>query len=146
MNRTALVLCALLSCCIHCLNAQVNSTVVFGYDDDGNRTFVSYIIERIDENDSVQDNRSFNDLENTETQNISVYPNPTNGYLMLSYDSFNDKEAVYVKLYSMQGMVLDERVMTSNCLEFNLLEYPAGIYFLSVSYDDNNYLWKIVKK
>lgn len=127
------------------LDAQNDAIVAYSYDADGNRISLNYTIIRVDEDKSVSDEYNADENNITEESCLSVYPNPTNGYLTLSSNFSNDMQNVEVKLYSLQGNIIENRVVTSNFMEFNLSDYPAGIYFLSVVRNDERQLWKIVK-
>lgn len=131
-----------------CLHSQNNASVAFNYDADGNRTSLNYIIIRVDENDifndTVRDVTSFDHAESSFS--ISVYPNPTSGYLVLSSNYHENTQPVHVILYSIQGNIIEDRFIDSDLMEFNLSDYSAGVYLLSVMYEDKRDLWKIIKK
>ena len=129
--------------------AQNSATVAYNYDTNGNRISVNYILARVDNTDMVNDT----EFDVLETSNdgldyvISVYPNPTSGYLVLSSSgSYDNIGTIHIKLYSMQGNTIEERDLMPGCIEFDLSCYPAGLYFLSVVCNDERDLWKIVKK
>ena len=133
-----------LLCGTCCINAQNNASVVYSYDTDGNRTALNYIIIRVDDENATAES-TFCDTEEHADMDISLYPNPTNGYLVFSADNISS-QTFHVKLYSIQGDVVEEREITSGRAEFNLSDRPAGVYFLSVVCNDEKSLWKIIKK
>lgn len=139
------------------LGAQNSSSVVFTYDNNGNRTSVQYVMSKIDDDESPND--TINDRSGDKNGdfatsgndtiggiNISIYPNPTSGYLVLSTDSYSQSRTINVRLLSLQGIIIDEREITSDRAEFDLSGSPAGVYLLSIICDEEKHLWKIVKK
>lgn len=142
-----LIIILLLGACIKNLHAQINATVVFNYDVNGNRTSLNYIITRVEENTESADEEDLSTNGDTFGDiTISVYPNPTSGILVLSSNSQNQTQDIDVKLMSLQGNIVDERWIADGNTEFNLTNYPPGIYFLSISHDGERQIWKIIKK
>lgn len=132
------------------LNAQTNATVVFNYDVDGNRTSLNYVIIRVEEDlesvlEGVDKDLSTNNDDIFGEINLNVYPNPTSGYLVLSSNSQDQVQDVKAKLLSLRGDVVEERVISTGDTEFNLSSYPAGIYFLSIEFNGEKQLYKIIK-
>ncbi len=123
-----------------CLEAQNNPIVVFYYDDNGNRTGLDYTVIRIDDIESIKDaNDIFDEI-------MSVYPNPTTGYLVLT-STINSNESYLVsRLISVQGKLIVEKRLISEHTEFDLTQLSAGIYFLSVECDEEKHMWKIIKQ
>ena len=148
MKKGLFVICLTLFCIVYRLNAQNNSMVVYNYDADGNRTSLNYILTRVDDksisNDTVGDVTASSPEE--PDYSVTVYPNPTSGYLVLSSNSHGDMPKTNARLYSLQGNVVEEKVITSDRTEFNLSDYPAGVYFLEIICDNERQLWKIIKK
>ena len=148
MKSVKSLLCLVLLGVTYYLNSQTNASVAYNYDADGNRTSLNYIITRVTENEIFND--TVRDVMNSEDEeypfDISVYPNPTSGYLVLSTNYHENTLPVHVVLYSIQGNIMEDRVIDSDFMEFNLSDYSAGVYLLSVMYEDKRDLWKIVKK
>jgi len=69
-----------------------------------------------------------------------VYPNPTSGKLTLLYEMLT--ESYIVTLSDARGNVLLRRAATEPTLQLDLVEQPAGLYFLTI--EDG--LQKITKK
>lgn len=132
--------------------AQSNKLVSFTYDNNGNRTSLSVIIMRADENDIT--NGSTNDnLETIEEAygvasdtisgiNVSIFPNPTSDYLILTTDSY---EQIHVALLSLNGNTIYERTLTSCQTELNLSDLAQGMYFLTINHNGERHVWKIIK-
>lgn len=82
------------------------------------------------------------DLENT----ITLYPNPVANQLFLKVPNLNDK--LHYKLVNVEGkMVLSDTISQLNSV-LHLESFPGGIYFLSISSEDNSKhkTYKIIKK
>jgi uncharacterized repeat protein (TIGR01451 family) len=67
---------------------------------------------------------------------VSVYPNPTNGSLKVSFNTTNENE-VSIALFDITGRKVNEFIQNktmngSQVLDLNIREVKSGIYFLSV--------------
>ena len=128
----------------------------FNYDRNGNRISQSIIIIRVDENnmynDSITDSHdSTETLDDTGIDiiggiNMSIYPNPTCGTLILSTDTSQPSNHIIASLLSFNGNLLDEKNIISTKTEFDLTGFPSGIYFLITNCQNEKHVWKIIKK
>ncbi len=88
------------------------------------------IVRAEDETNSV--------VSTTEKEELEIYPNPANDYLIIEYDS--NVKPLGVKVYNIAGEILYEDY---DCLHFsgsyalNTSEYKPGMYILSVVCKDN---------
>lgn len=139
------------------IKAQINPFIVFNYDHNGNRTSMYYIFTRVDENDLPKDTTAFyrnilsdelspNDISDGYNMNLSIYPNPTTGHLVLASDTDSSNQVIIAKLISAQGNLIEERRLVSNHTEFDLTQAPAGVYFLYIERMGEKQLWKIIKQ
>ena len=80
-----------------------------------------------------------NTLNNIE-QNISIYPNPTNGIVNISLDNSITKADIAV--YNAAGTIIANT--TAQRPQLNLSEAAAGIYFVKITTDKGNFIQKIV--
>ena len=95
--------------------------------------------------------RHYSDVpeNNEETSFCSVYPNPANNIINLSFKS-NHQQQVSITVCDMTGRMIkslyDDVVSaeTTNML-FNISDLPEGCYFVSVSFDDKVQCVKFVK-
>lgn len=76
-------------------------------------------------------------------QNVSIYPNPTNGDVTLDLSGLNAKT---VELFSMNGQLLNTVVPTDETMTLSMNQYAAGIYFVRIYTDNSITTQKIVKK
>lgn len=65
------------------------------------------------------------------TLEISVYPNPTGGVLVLTIKDFNDLNIRY-RLYDMNGLLLRDRKIYGEETVISLQDYPSTMYFLHI--------------
>lgn len=149
MKRIKVILIISLLVCTFAAKAQYEM-VAFKYDADGNRTSVSYTVMRLYDNgicgDTIGDVSSSENNTLESTASINVYPNPTTGYIVLSSDIFDMTNTVHAKLYSLQGDIIEDRIVNSNRTDFDLSNCPAGLYFMAIIYNEERLIWEIVKK
>ena len=127
--------------------SQNNPMVVFTYDSNGNRTSLNYILTRVLDDGITEDTINNNkEVVSPMDVAISVYPNPVTDYLVVATTAYDQNQVISIKVYSVNGYMIEEKVTSSDRTEFNLSNYPAGIYFLSVICDEERQLWKIIKK
>ncbi len=74
---------------------------------------------------------------------ISMYPNPTNNFIILESKNSQVKSAF---LYSKEGKLITEYLLKSNKTKIDLADLPSGIYFLKVETDTNSVTKKIIKQ
>lgn len=86
------------------------------------------------------------DKESDANLNISVYPNPANGFLILKVANY-DMEDLSYKLYDMNGMLLKNSKVEGTETQIQLGNIFTGTYLLKIA---NNKLevktFKIIKK
>ncbi|HPE56326.1 MAG TPA: T9SS type A sorting domain-containing protein [Bacteroidales bacterium] len=65
-----------------------------------------------------------------------VYPNPTNGYLIVAYD-LEGKQTGTIEISDMTGKLMDKRVVnqTKDQLTFVVKEWKTGTYIVSLKND-----------
>jgi len=79
--------------------------------------------------------------EHTNTENIKVYPNPTNTILNVVLPNLTEHFTIYV--YSSLGQ---ELYKTTNNTSIDISNFTNGIYFLTVKLYGRNWTTKIVKE
>ena len=77
---------------------------------------------------------------NNGTQNlISVYPNPTNGSITINVNEYNGE--FKTELFDVTGRMLKQ----GNQKQMSLHEYPDGIYFLKLIFENQTKDIRIIK-
>ncbi len=82
------------------------------------------------------------------TENISIYPNPTNALLYIHMDGITTSN-VNLTLTNPLGQIVNQQILNTDNqaveTEFDLKNLPAGIYFLSVSSNKFAQTFKVQK-
>ena len=96
---------------------------------------------------SASSNRIATIFEEVE-ESLTVYPNPTNGKIKVSFTLQKD-ENVWFNLYDSQGKNLQlsdyEGKKGRNVVEFDLQDYPTGAYFIDLQYNQKREIRKVIK-
>lgn len=76
---------------------------------------------------------------------ISVFPNPTDGNLWVSYDN-NGNQSINYQLTDIEGRLIYSNVHINQDVNINLCDLPAGAYFLLIFNEKNETKsFKIIK-
>ncbi|MBN1597034.1 MAG: T9SS type A sorting domain-containing protein [Bacteroidales bacterium] len=77
-------------------------------------------------------------IEQTNTNAYSIYPNP-------AYDVVHVKTDIgsVVNLYSLTGILLDTKIVINESVVFDLKDLAAGIYFISIEYNNTKAVSKL---
>jgi len=72
-------------------------------------------------------------MQNNETNGFSVYPNPNNGRMMITY-GLKEGETGMLSVYTTIGELVLQRALTmeSNLMEIDILNISSGIYMLDI--------------
>lgn len=99
---------------------------------------------RIDALAAVELALQYSSVDNLPESNpFVVYPNPSFDKISIA---FNERSSAKVQLFSYDGKLLNTRNLESVVTtSFSLQQYPAGIYFIRVEDEANNYIEKFVK-
>ncbi|PLW91988.1 MAG: hypothetical protein C0592_13105 [Marinilabiliales bacterium] len=62
---------------------------------------------------------------------ISIYPNPTNGLIFLNVENPDEQNLVF-QLYNMQGELLLENKINLNETKISMIDLPPTLYFVKV--------------
>ena len=89
-----------------------------------------------DENSNV----SVNEIEQS---NLNIYPNPTNSLITLSS---NDTRIERIQLINLQSQVVLSEKTSSKKIVLDLVNYPAGVYFISAALTNDQTITKKVVK
>ena len=150
MKRNIKILFLLLSMGVISVCVGQNTTIVFYYDESGNRIERSLGFRKIEENGQMladEEKKSWQSAADDyfEGTMMSLYPNPTNGQFYLA---FSEKPSSIIKaeLCTIKGDVLETRHVESITEEFDLNDKPSGIYLLRLTTIGNSQTWKIIKK
>jgi hypothetical protein len=126
------------------------TTVKYTYNNAGSRTARHVITLKQAQTDSTtqadKDSKTetFEDAQGT--QKITIYPNPTQGRLVIDIQGSDATSGTAVYLYNLSGTLLicKDPAESSNTLD--LSGYPAGTYVLRIRVGDKKSEWKVVKE
>jgi hypothetical protein len=84
-------------------------------------------------------------FKNTSENNISIFPNPTNGLININLES--EYSEIKLTVSDISGRIIEENIYarTKN-ISFNLEDKPNGIYMLEVSTKQDKMIFRIIKK
>lgn len=135
------IICLIIAITINMMLSQnvcaQTTGVSFTYDLNGNRTSRSIIVVKASENDRNNDSNDW--------INMSLYPNPTCGSLILSTDMTQQNNLIIATILSLNGNVIEEKTITRSVTEFDLTGYSIGVYFLIINYQNEKRVWKVIK-
>lgn len=85
---------------------------------------------------------------NTNSHEMTIFPNPTNGHVTISVD-FVNKNKIQIKLFNLMGQLLTvDELKTQNdkmSYDMDLSSYSSGMYIVNVIIGDSMISQKIIK-
>ena len=127
------------------LSAQ---TVHFVYDNAGNRTAryidMSYNRDGGAVNGEDESGREIKD--SLESNQIHIYPNPTDGHISVRIDSLKKDQKACALLIDTYGKNIVYQYVDKNEVSIDFSERDPGIYILRIEIDNLNVEWKLIKK
>ena len=77
--------------------------------------------------------------------NAKIYPNPFSNEFRLAIESSND-EAVYVRIFNINGQLVEERKEVTSGSEINMgSNFASGVYIVQIKQGDNTKVLRIIK-
>lgn len=134
-------------------NSQAQTTFSYSYDSAGNRDNRQVITLKSSENiTSIEGKTEQQEIikeiyvDKAGDINIKIYPNPTEGNLLIQIDKVEKINNGELKVYDIRGTL----VVSSNKLKelnyINLLNQPQGTYILKLHVNNEFSTWKIIKQ
>jgi WD40 repeat protein len=118
--------------------------IAFTYDQAGNR------IERKTiplKSSSVSDNEPEQLFEDSlADQEIRIYPNPSEGHLMVSISHPENIPEGKITISDVNGRLLATKIIEGQNTSLNLSDQPSGLYLMTITLGEESSVWKIVKK
>lgn len=136
-------------CVLVCLvGFAQNTTVIYYYDDCGNRIERTMGFKKVEENGRLLEANNNDWLakveENFDGISLALYPNPTNGKFSLAI-SEEMSSLLLVELFNEEGAIIERRRVKGLSEEFDLTGKTAGIYMFRLTYGEKTRTWKIIK-
>ena len=133
--------------CTSLLCAFANSInadrVIYNYDASGNRTRARKEILLRGEDSPEDDSQPRH--ESLSLRRVTIYPNPTEGELIIEITGGDSFEGASITIYAASGGVVyyNEEINTVN--EIDLTPCLRGMYLIMIRIDGETSSWKIIK-
>lgn len=131
---------------------NINSVVYFSYDVNGNRVQRLVTVKKIAKNDSTDsihhDSIINNDNINSKNtgQNISLYPNPTQGLLDLKITNMEEGETAEYVFVSLTGQELLRKKSGLMLTKIDITNFAPGTYIVIIKIGTRQESWKVIKQ
>ncbi len=121
-------------------------TIEYTYDKSGNRTSRKVILLRSVYSAPEQPEQKvvFTDL--FADMNISIYPNPTKGQLIVQIMGVLPEQPVNILVYNMSGVLLQKKEKVSATTDIDISNQPTGTYIMKIVCGESTSDWKIIKE
>ena len=119
-------------------------TITYAYDNAGNRIKREITLERNIPTEKRLKPEIFSDV--VSEKNINISPNPTSGIIKVEIVGYEDSDKCEVSIYSVSGLQMLAKRVSSSTTELDITSCAAGLYILQIRLNDNNTSWKIIKK
>lgn len=122
-------------------------TIHYSYDAAGNRISRKYVVVELRSADASNEPADSSSVEAAlGERKVFVYPNPTKGNLIVEVTGGDQEEAIDMKLFSAQGILLENISAAIGKTIVSMTKYPSGWYILCVSMKDKNIEFKVIKQ
>jgi hypothetical protein len=71
---------------------------------------------------------------------------PASNILILNLNQFNDLQNTSVSIYSIQGQLLKQLLITQSQTGIDIHDFPAGLYVVKVNNEKESFISKFVKE
>jgi plastocyanin len=78
----------------------------------------------------IVENKTTGIAENQLKENITVYPNPTNGKFQITYENLSISKNYSLDVYNVNGERIYKSAITTQKSEIDLSNQPKGVYFV----------------
>lgn len=120
--------------------AFAQTPIAFSYDAAGNRVSSQIYIQRGDSLSQDADTQRVTDWQ------VTVYPNPTHGHLVVKILNWTEDVPCTISLYTLTGGEVMKTKVVSESTDVDMTYYADGIYILQVRIGDESKSWKIIKE
>ncbi len=141
--KTKLLIILIISLVINPVYGLAQKQSTYEYDDAGNRTKRQTIVL----------NKAGENLEETNQEdniaqigNITIYPNPTEGKLVIQIEANANALQAQLKLYDMNGRLLIDKNTSGSLTHLDLRAYTPAVYMLRISSGNKKTEFKVIKK
>lgn len=126
-------------------NAQSPLPIEITYDDAGNRITRKVLqMSMMSKGESQEDTTYY--LDRMQTTEMKVYPNPTQGKILVDFMDAEENNTTLVRIYDNKGQKIQECQGKESQMELDLSNYPAGVYIVELFVGEEHTTWRILKK
>lgn len=142
MNRSLRPIATSLLLCLCSVYAWADR-VIYNYDASGNRTRARKEILLRGEHSPEDDSQPRH--ESLSLRRVTIYPNPTEGELIIEITGGDSFEGASITIYAASGGIVyyNEEINTVN--KIDLTPCPRGMYLIMIRIDGETSSWKIIK-
>lgn len=127
------------------LNAQQYSKILeYTYDANGNRVKREIMYVELKSSKDTSKISSINSF--IASSEISVFPNPTKGQLLVNITNLSPKETSSILIYDINGRQLITISPITESNNIDLSSYSSGVYVMKISIGTDTSEWKILKE
>jgi hypothetical protein len=124
-------------------------SVTFTYDNAGNRTARVITMppkskSPVAPQEPEEEIIPFSDM--IAEQAIRIYPNPTDGILVVEIEGYTDEIKAEFRLMDMSGSLISAGKATTGYNTLDLSRQATGIYLLQITINGESVVWRIIKK
>lgn len=129
--------------CLTAVQLQ-GQNIAFTYDKAGNRIERKTILLKSSSASENEPEQLFED--GLADQAIRIYPNPTEGHLMVSISPLGNYPKGKITISDINGRLLITQEIEGPNTSLNLSDQPSGLYLMTITLGEESSVWKIIKK
>lgn len=121
----------------------------FAYDEAGNRYAKNLVqLKSANKDSTIADHHNDTTIyrEILEGLTVTLYPNPTNGFINVKLENFNPITESRLIILDSAGKLMYVQKPMHAFDEINLTEFSPGLYFLRIEVDKTVSNWTIIKE
>lgn len=120
--------------------------ISYRYDNSGNRIERKLIeLKSSSKSDGVDQQEEIFE-ESLPGLEIKIYPNPTEGHLMVTISPLDDAPEGKITITKLDGRMVLTKKVEGPSTSLNLSDQPTGYYIMTIAVGTETSVWKILKK
>ncbi len=157
--NSILIIAMLLAASFHA-TAQEPNTIVFTYDDAGNRITREAIYIPPGKDPDKEENTDTTGITNPEIYKtgpikhsanvgaitINIYPNPNDGMFKVILEGWETETKASLQLHSLLGTEVEKAEELRQETNIDITSQPNGTYLLTITVNGKKETWKLIKR
>lgn len=127
-------------------NQLAAQTIGYDYDFAGNRIARRVIPLTKAPVKQQQQNESEPLLDKVGERQITIYPNPTKGRMIIDIQGGNEKDGIRVQMFDPQGKQLMNSALQPGKTTIDISSYPGGYYIMRITAGTKAKEYKVIKE